>query len=56
MDGMRTCNQAAGTVLYVISVADPGSDLRGGAWTLSMGGRKSLKVLKVDGKVIFSVF
>jgi len=43
-------------------VADPGFDLRVGAWTLStgVGGgrkcRKSLKVLEVEVKVIFSVF
>jgi len=38
-------------------VAGPGFDLRG-ACTLSTGGgfRKSLKVLKVEVKVIFSVF
>jgi len=43
-----------------ISVADPGFDLRGGAWTLSTaeggGFRKLLKVLKVEVKVIFNVF
>jgi len=37
-----------------MAVADPGFDLRG-AWTLSTGGggRKSMKVLKVEVKVIF---
>jgi len=39
-------------------VAGTGFDLRGGAWILSTGGgsRKSLKVLKVEVKVIFRVF
>jgi len=47
------------TVLYIKhakdpgSVADPGFDLRGEAWTWSTrGGRKSLKVLALEVKVI----
>ena len=39
------------------SVADPGFDLRGGGRGLCQRGvRKSLKVLKVEVKVIFRVF
>jgi len=42
-------------------VADPGFDLRGGVDLVNGGGggrkcRKSLKMLKVEVKVIFSVF
>ena len=38
-------------------MADPGFDLRGGVdFVKGGGGRKSLKVLKVEVKVIFSVF
>ena len=36
--------------ITIDAVADPGFDIRGGAWTLS------LKVLKVEVKVSFNVF
>ena len=40
-----------------LTVADPGFDLRGGVDIVHRGGgRKSLEVLKVEVKVIFSVF
>ena len=37
-------------------MADPGFDLRGGAWTVSTGGGGGRKLLNVEVKVIFSVF
>jgi len=40
-----------------VPLADPGFDLRGGVdFVKGGGGRKSLKLLKVEVKVIFSVF
>ena len=39
-------------LLIIVSVADPGFDLRGGVDFVN-GGRKSSKVLKVEVKVIF---